>query len=83
MLGKWVSVGFGLATPVARGENSSRTLREDFVTLWHQQQRAEGADWQFVLPDPARFKAERLAIAVWVNGRGSAVPLQVTGGWWP
>ncbi len=74
-------LGFGLQTPVKRGENRGELLRHDFVVLGYQQHRGSG-EWNAQLPEVAYGdEAETLALAVWVSTASSQVPLQAVGGW--
>jgi len=74
-------LGFGIDTRVERGENSDRTLRQEFVSLARVRHSATDGHWRFALPRVARAAAERYAIAVWVSAAGNPRPLQATGGW--
>ncbi|MEJ2060170.1 MAG: DUF1223 domain-containing protein [Gammaproteobacteria bacterium] len=76
-------LGMGYATPVGRGENSGRTLHEDFVVLAHHVSDSRRADaglhWRMALPRVSA--AQRLAVAAWVVGGSDPMPLQAVGGW--
>lgn len=74
-------LGFGLETEVPRGENSGRTLINDFVALSHQQATLENRRASFTLPDPAAANPKRRALAVWLTPAGQQPPIQATGGW--
>ena len=72
-------LGFDLKTQVQRGENTNRTLHEDFVVLWHRSSQS-GSPWSFPLPDSDTLPTDQIGFAIWVNARDSAHPLQVLGG---
>ena len=72
-------LGFDLQTPVQRGENSDRTLQEDFVVIWYQRAMADGA-WTFTLPEPSTLPTDDFGFAAWVTSGTSNTPLQVVGG---
>ncbi|EDY82055.1 hypothetical protein VDG1235_1675 [Verrucomicrobiia bacterium DG1235] len=73
-------VGVGLMTRIKRGENRNKTLRQDFVSLWHE--NSSGA-WTVELPMKDELGlAERYAVVVWVTRSGSLKPVQATGAWW-
>jgi hypothetical protein len=76
-------LGFGIETPVERGENRNRTLRQEFVLLGHDMHGSQDGRWDVALPVVAGGDAERRGIALWVNAAGDARPLQATGGWLP
>lgn len=76
-------LGFGIETPVARGENRGRTLAQQFVVLRHVAHVSDRGEWRLALPEAPPGPARRLAIALWVSEPGSPVPLQATGGWLP
>ena len=77
-------LGFDLKSDINRGENRGRELTHDFVVLGHKQVRLQREDDQFkvstVLPE-LKLRADKLAIAVWVNQSRDLTPLQATGGW--
>ena len=74
-----VLLGFDLETPVLRGENTNRTLKEDFVVLWHTT-ADDNSSWSFALPDRSSLPTQKLGFAAWTTLRGSGRPLQVVGG---
>ena len=79
-----VLLGFGIETPVARGENRNRTLRQEFVALAHDKQISKNGRWHFALPAATHAEGvKRLGIALWVSPAGDVRPLQATGGWLP
>ena len=71
-------LGAGIQSNVTAGENRGSTLHHDFVVL----QLAHGPVTSAI---PLMLKpvvgVPRLALAAWVTTRGTAVPLQATGGW--
>ncbi len=78
-------LGSGLSTPVGRGENSGKTLDEEFVVLgWHGKE-VETAKGQWVLPLPIPMEAEskRRAVVAWLSPVDGPAPLQAVGGWLP
>jgi len=76
-------LGFGIETPVARGENGGRTLPQEFVVLRHAVQVADNGEWHIERQAAQPGQARRLGIALWVSAPDSPVPLQATGGWLP
>lgn len=85
-------VGTGISTYVERGENTRRTLDEEFVVFHHQAYDAHSKEgnnlntWQVRWDKPAASlvkKAQRLAAVVWVTSDNALTPLQATGGWLP
>ena len=76
-------LGSGLETPVERGENRNRTLRQDFVVLAHATHISPAGRWEVPVPQSAHTGASRYGIAVWVSEPGNPAPLQATGGWLP
>jgi hypothetical protein len=74
-------LGFSLVSNVKAGENTGRTLRQDFVVLQHVSAplvRDANGLWQRALTSSAGH-AEAGAIACWIESDG--VPVQATGGW--
>ncbi len=75
------TLGFGLASNVAAGENSGRKLSHDFVVLSLQKAQIP-ADLSEV-----KFKIDKLhpektgAVVAWIVREGDPTPLQATGGW--
>jgi hypothetical protein len=76
-------LGFGYQTPIRSGENSNRTLNEDFVLLSHSEHLSSNQSWQVTLPDDVTPNAEKYGIAIWVSNGTNLQPLQTTGGWLP
>ena len=76
-------LGFGIATPVARGENSGRTLAQEFVVLKHAVHVSDSGVWHVALPPLDAMQARRFGIALWVSRPDNPAPLQATGGWLP
>lgn len=78
-------LGFGLNSPVGAGENSGRTLQEDFVVLGVSSAEPVQGRWLWQLrrPDFPESEASRLALVVWLSRPGHPAPVQATGGWLP
>ena len=81
LIGHVAILGFDLQTPVKAGENSRKTLHEDFVVLWHHSATVRNGEWEMELPPHTEFETQQLGIALWVHSRNSPTPLQATGGW--
>jgi len=76
-------LGFGIETPVARGENRGRTLAQEFVVLRHTVHVSENGKWSVELPSVPPGQSQRLAVALWISEPDKPAPLQATGGWLP
>jgi hypothetical protein len=77
-------LGFGLKTPVRRGENRGRLLEHEFVVLGYASYPPASDGWVGALPDaPAGADAGRLAVAAWVSRGSGMAPVQAVGGWLP
>lgn len=77
-------LGFGLATPVQRGENRGRLLEHEFVVLGYSSFPPARGGWQGALPAaPLGADARRLGLAAWVSRGSAVVPVQAVGGWLP
>ena len=76
-------LGAGLETPVERGENRNRTLRQEFVVLAHATHASQNGYWDVPVPQSVHSGVSRYGIAVWVSAAGNPAPLQATGGWLP
>lgn len=77
-------LGFGLATPVHRGENRGRVLPHEFVVLAKESHELNDLEWQGALPlSPESDGASRYALAAWVSPADRQLPIQATGGWLP
>lgn len=76
-------LGFGFETPVAGGENRNKTLKHDFVVLWHERRISETGRWSVDLPGSLNPDAERYGLALWVTPANDPAPLQAAGGWLP
>jgi hypothetical protein len=79
-------LGFGLMSNIGGGENSGRSLQEDFVVLAHSSADAvdgkKGMVWE--LPWPSIESGEQpLAMVVWLSRERDPMPVQITGGWLP
>ena len=68
---------------VLRGENSNRTLPQEFVALSHAVHSSADGLWHVPLPRAQAVDGKRQAIAIWVSEAGQLAPLQTTGGWLP
>ena len=71
------TLGFDLTTKVSAGENSGRSLKQDFVVLSLMNGKMSGgkAALEFK-PDPSAK-----AIAAWITPPNQLEPVQVVGGW--
>ena len=76
-------LGFGIETEIGRGENSGRTLAQEFVALAHKVYRSASGSWEVTLPAVRQTAAQRYGIALWVSEPGNPAPVQATGGWLP
>jgi hypothetical protein len=82
-------VGSGISTYVQRGENTRKTLEEEFVVFNHQTFDAasnNGNVWQVNWEKPSADlieKASKIAAVVWVTTDNALTPIQATGGWLP
>jgi len=82
-------LGFDLSSQIKAGENRGRHLKHDFVVLGHrmikmQNQLSSKLSSHYTnkvqLPQ-VNIKANRQAIAVWVNEESHLNPIQAVGGW--
>ena len=82
-----VELGFGLKTAIPRGENSGRTLINDFVALDHRTKAVESTptDATFTFSDSEEDTPapSHRAIAIWLTKAGDLTPVQATGTWLP
>lgn len=76
-------LGFGIDSEIARGENSGKTLRQEFVALSHRQYASSNGSWTIPLPRERATDASEYAIAIWVSRTPSIAPVQATGYWIP
>ena len=76
-------LGFGIETEIRRGENSNKTLAQEFVALAHQVYPSTSGSWDVTLPDIRQSTAQRHGIALWISESGNPLPVQATGGWLP
>lgn len=76
-------LGFGLRTPVERGENSGKQLQENFVVLGWRNKKIDrlAGEWTLPMPTVIDTDPERQAVVAWVSEWGSPAPLQAVGGW--
>ena len=71
------TLGFDLTTKVTAGENSGRSLRQDFVVLSLVNQKILDRKAEIAFnPDPRAG-----AIAAWVTAPNQIEPIQAVGGW--
>jgi hypothetical protein len=76
-------LGFGLNSSIGAGENSGRTLQEDFVVLGVSSADPDQGRWLWQLrwPDIRETESSRLALVVWLSRPGDPAPVQAAGGW--
>lgn len=74
-------LGGGIVSQVKAGENRGETLKHEFVALTLARHGLAQGRAGFALPESTATGISRRSLAVWVTRRGSAVPLQATGGW--
>ena len=74
-------LGFDLHTQVKSGENKGRDFTEDFIVLELISEYSNNGQWSLKIKDFASLKAERYALAIWVNDIKNLFPIQATGGW--
>jgi len=74
-------LGFDLHTQVLNGENKGRNFTENFIVLDLISRYSNNGQWDLKIMDLASFKAERYALAIWINDVESLLPIQATGGW--
>ena len=73
-------LGFGVITNVESGENAGKTFSEDFIVLDTYSAVSNIGEWSLNIKQPS-FKAQRYALAVWVNSAENLQAIQATGGW--
>lgn len=78
-------LGFDFKTPVSRGENGGKSLREDFVVLGLSTKSIDVSDskWKLTLPKTIDAKSGRRALVAWLSRKDSPAPVQAVGGWLP
>ncbi len=76
-------LGFGIQSNIGAGENSGRTLAEDFVVLGDSSTSTEGDLFKWELPWPVLKAAntDRRAVVVWLSDKDDPTPIQAVGGW--
>lgn len=79
-------LGFGVATPIPKGENAGKTLEHDFVVVGYRRGPmglSSGSGWSKSLawPDIVEQPMKRQGLVVWVTAENDPKPLQVLGGW--
>ena len=76
-------LGIGLKTDIKSGENSGKTMMEDFVALSHQRIKSDKGVWQVKLPYIKQGSALRYGLAIWVSYPEKNTPIQSAGTWLP
>jgi hypothetical protein len=71
------TLGFDLTTKVTAGENSGRSLGQDFVVLALMNQKMSAGKTEFDFNPDSRAGA----IAAWITSPTQLEPIQVVGGW--
>jgi hypothetical protein len=71
------TLGFDLTTKVTAGENSGRSLGQDFVVLSLTNQKMFGGKAEFAFNPDSRAGA----VAAWITSPNHIEPIQVLGGW--
>jgi hypothetical protein len=71
------TLGFDLTTRIAAGENSGRSLRQDFVVLSLANRTMSQGKAEIPLNPDARAGA----IAAWITEPNQMEPIQAVGGW--
>jgi hypothetical protein len=71
------TLGFDLTTKVGAGENSGRSLRQDFVVLSLANEKMSGGKSE--IPFVADPRAG--AVAAWITAPNHIEPIQAVGGW--
>ncbi len=78
-------LAFGVNTKVGAGENSGRTLRQDFLVIGYSKHlltaNTSGFTFATQLPQSVKAIASRYALAAWISQPGDPAPLQSAGGW--
>lgn len=71
------TLGFDLTTKVTAGENSGRSLGQDFVVLALTNQKMLAGKTEFAFNPDSRAGA----IAAWITSANQLEPIQAVGGW--
>jgi len=71
------TLGFDLTTRVTAGENSGRSLGQDFVVLALTNQKMAAGKTEFAFNPDSRAGA----IAAWITSANQLEPIQAVGGW--
>ena len=78
-------LGFGIETPIKRGENRGKTLKHDFVVTGFKKVKMYTSDKQLIantkLPKLRTQSAKKSAVVVWLSSKLNPSPIQVVGGW--
>jgi hypothetical protein len=79
-----VLLGFGIVSPVKRGENSGKTLEHNFSAIGYAQGalKKEGAVFAqtFKIKQDVKMPSQKQAVAAWVTKDGM-LPMQAAGGY--
>ncbi len=67
-------------TDVTHGENSGRSLKEDFTVMDFYTQSSANGEWSVKIKPDSLISTENKAIVIWVSDKDTLQPLQVTGG---
>lgn len=73
----------GIRSRITAGENSGRTLRQEFVVVGFKSVPSDKAQWATDLPLSRDDSANSYAVAAWITRDSSPIPLQATGSWIP
>ena len=71
------TLGFDLTTKVTAGENSGRSLGQDFVVLALTNQKMSNGKTEFAFNPDSRAGA----VAAWITSSNQLEPIQAVGGW--
>ncbi len=75
-------LGFDLNSRIGGGENSGRTLAEDFVVLGTSSASSNTEmKWNLPWPEVRYGDTERKAVVIWVSLEDDPAPIQAVGGW--
>ena len=78
-------LGFGIETPIKRGENKDKNLKHDFIVTGFKQVRMKNNKKLLSalteLPKARVNNSKKSAIVVWLSTRLDPSPIQVVGGW--
>ncbi len=74
-------LGVGIQTPIKHGENSQRTLQQDFTVLQHTQYTSQKREWVITPNVKDIHPSPRYAVAFWVQDNHTLDVLHATGSW--